>query len=70
MTMSRGDSSKGGNVRDKFWMTIAGWLPHQLVMWAAIRLVAHATTGSYSYQIVPELTAMDALARWERYHRG
>jgi hypothetical protein len=39
-------------------------LPRQVVYWAAIRLMAHATQGKYSTQVVPELTAMDALKRW------
>lgn len=41
-------------------------LPRKLVMWCAIRVIANATTGKYSNQIVPELTAMDAIARWEK----
>ena len=43
---------------------IAWHLPKPLVYWASIRLMAHATTGPYSSQVVPELTAMDALKRW------
>jgi len=27
--------------------------------------MAHATTGEYGSTVVPELTAMDALKRWE-----
>ena len=51
--------------REKFWMWLAWRLPKQLVYWASIRLMAHATVGPYSSQIVPELTAADALKRWE-----
>ena len=50
---------------DKFWHWMAFKLPHGLVKWATIRLIAHATQGRYSNQVVPELTAMDALKRWE-----
>ena len=50
----------------KIWMWLAYRLPRELVMWAAIRLMAHATTGKYDTTIVPELTAMDALNRWEK----
>jgi hypothetical protein len=50
--------------RDKLIRAIVWRLPKRLVMWAAIRVVAHATTGEYSNQIVPELTAIDALKRW------
>jgi len=35
-----------------------------LVKWAAIRLMAHATTRQYSNTEVPKLTAMEALERW------
>lgn len=49
---------------EKFWRWLAWRLPRRLVMWATIRLVGHATTGRYSSQVVPELTAMDALRRW------
>ena len=44
----------------------AAWLlPKQLVYWCAIRVSAHATTGQYSSQNVPELTALDSLKRWD-----
>ncbi len=45
-------------------MRLVWKLPRRLVMWCFIRVVANATTGQYSNQIVPELTAMDALDRW------
>jgi hypothetical protein len=44
---------------------VAWHLPRQVVMWCALRLYAHATQGKYSDTVVPELTAMDALQRWE-----
>ena len=50
---------------EKFLMWIAWRLPKRLVMWCAVRVHAHATTGEYSHQIVPELTALDAAKRWE-----
>ena len=43
---------------------IACFMPRWLVYWCAVRLIAYATTGKYSDTVVPELTAMDALARW------
>lgn len=49
----------------KLWTWLAYRLPRPLVYWAAIRLMAHATTGQYRDQVVPDLTAMDALKRWE-----
>lgn len=46
-----------------FWFT---WkLPKRLVYFCAIRVGAHATTGNYSNTVVPELTLMDAIKRWE-----
>jgi hypothetical protein len=44
---------------------LAWRLPRRLVMWCAIRLIAHATQGRYGDTVVPELTAMDALQRWD-----
>lgn len=49
---------------EKIIMYVAWKLPKRLVMWCAIRVIAHATQGEYSTQIVPDLTAMDALKRW------
>lgn len=53
-------------MREQILMFIAWHLPRNLVKWCAIRLIAHATQGQWSTQVVPELTAMDALNRWER----
>jgi hypothetical protein len=39
-------------------------MPRALVYWCAIRLMTHATFGRYSSQVVPELTAFEALKRW------
>lgn len=44
---------------------IAAMMPRWLVYHCALRLMAHATAGEYETQIVPELTAMDALKRWK-----
>lgn len=51
-------------MKEKIAMFIAWRLPRFLVMWCAIRVVAHATQGEYSSQVVPELSAMDAIQRW------
>lgn len=51
-------------MKDKLCMKVAWLLPRRLVMWAAIRLIAHATTGQYETTEVPSLSAMDALQRW------
>jgi len=41
-------------------------LPRWLVYWCSVRLMSEATTGQWGHQVVPELTALDALKRWER----
>jgi len=50
----------------QLWLMKLVWrLPVAVVYWCAIRVMANATTGEYSNQIVPDLTAMEALERWE-----
>lgn len=51
--------------KERAFLKFVWALPKPLVYWCAIRLMAHAATGQYSDQVVPELTAMDALKRWE-----
>ena len=46
-----------------YWF--ASIIPRWLVCHCAIRLIAYATSGKYSSQVVPELTAMEALKRWD-----
>ena len=43
---------------------IAWRLPGQVVYWAAIRVIAHATMGRYAQQVAPDLLATEALERW------
>jgi hypothetical protein len=50
---------------DRAQMAIAWRLPRWLVRWAAVRVIAHATTGRYDKTVVPELPAMEALSRWD-----
>lgn len=51
-------------MKEKIAVKIAWVLPKSIVYWCSIRLMAHATQNEYSNQIVPELSAMDALQRW------
>ena len=44
---------------------IAFKLPKGLVYWASLRLLAHATSGKYSNEGVPSVSAIDAIDRWE-----
>ena len=53
-------------MKEKIWVAIAWRLPRALVYWCAIRLIAHATQGFYASTNATELTAMDALKRWEK----
>jgi hypothetical protein len=46
-------------------MQLAWMLPRRLVYWCTIRLGVHATQGSWSNQIVPDLNFIDALKRWD-----
>lgn len=50
---------------ERFWFWLAWKLPRKLVYFCTVRAVASATTGKWSNQVVPELTAMDAIQRWE-----
>jgi len=50
---------------DKICMWVAWNMPKKLAYWASIRVMSYATVGKYSSQIVPDLTATDALKRWE-----
>ena len=55
---------RGDVMKTKLCLWVTWLLPRTLVYWCAIRLGAHATTGQYGSQVVPELTFMDALKRW------
>ena len=52
-------------MKDKFYSWLSYRLPKKLVYFCVIRLMTFATTGKYSNTIVPELSGMDALERWE-----
>lgn len=51
---------------EKTYKNLAFILPKRLVYWCSIRLIASVTQSQYSNQPVSELTAMDALKRWEK----
>jgi hypothetical protein len=50
---------------ERLTIFLAWRLPRRLVYWCAIRVLANATQGEWSGQIVPDLLAMDALKRWD-----
>jgi hypothetical protein len=47
-----------------YW--VAARMPKWLVYHCAIRLMVHACSAKYPTQIVPELTAVEALDRWKK----
>jgi len=53
-------------MKEKIIQWIVWHLPKNLIYWCAIRLISYGTVGEYSNQVVPDLTAMDALQRWEK----
>lgn len=53
-------------LREKVALKIVAKLPSWIIYRSTIRLICHATTGEYENQVVPDLTAMDALQRWEK----
>jgi len=51
---------------ERFYWFLAFRLPVRLVGLCVVRVVAAASTGPYSRTIVPDLTATEALKRWDR----
>lgn len=49
---------------DNFYRWLAYRLPRRVVHWAAIRLMAEATSGKYGHTIVPSLPITEAIKRW------
>ena len=52
-------------MKEKLLMWLAWRMPRSLVAWCAYRVGAHATQGRWSSQVVPDLTFMDAMKRWD-----
>jgi hypothetical protein len=55
-------------LKERATMWLVWRLPRAIVMWCAIRVAAHATTGRWSHQVVPDLRMMDAIKRWDESH--
>jgi hypothetical protein len=51
--------------KDALIRKVVWHLPRRVVMWSYIRVAAHATTGKFGDTVVPELSMMDALKRWD-----
>ena len=41
-------------------------LPRWLVRWAVVRATLHATSGQRSNEVVPEVTAIEVMQRWDK----
>lgn len=50
---------------ERLLLAIVWRLPRRLVMWCYIRVGVHATTGQYGNTVVPDLTMVEALERWD-----
>lgn len=53
---------------EKFWIALAWAMPHDLVKWCALRMMAHATTGQWGHEVTPALLMTTALQRWSVPH--
>lgn len=54
------------NIRERIIIAIAWALPHELVKWAYLRVMAHATTGKWGMEHPASVTFDKALTRWEQ----
>ena len=51
-------------MKERFYIWLAWKLPKKLTYWAAMRVLANATSGEYSNQGVASVSAIDAITRW------
>lgn len=49
-----------------FYHWLARRLPRKIVYFCGMNIMCHATSGKYENTVVPELTGMDALRRFEK----
>lgn len=55
-----------GHRQVNFWLWVASKLPKKLVYFCTLYLIASVTTGKYSNTVVPVLTAMAAIQRYDK----
>jgi hypothetical protein len=55
-------------MKEKLAIWIAWRLPHDVVKWAMIRVVAHATTGQFGTDHVDNLGYHEFHDRWDTPH--
>jgi len=53
----------------KLYCLLIKIMPKKLQYLTAMSVIAYATSGKYSSTIVPELSAMDTVRRFERDHK-
>ena len=53
------------NILECFYQKVASMLPRAIIYWAMINVGVEVTTGKYENTVVPELTFMDALKRFD-----
>jgi hypothetical protein len=51
-------------------MAVAWHLPHWLVGWCGVRMIAHGTTGAFGHTLGPEVTALEINRRWDDSRGG
>lgn len=54
------------SVSEKVCIWLAWRMPRQLVLWAAVRLMSHATCTKFSNRTPDNVSIMDALDAWEK----
>ena len=47
-----------------FWYWLSDKLPKKLVYFSFLQVMAHSTTGQYGNTVVPELSGLDAIERY------
>ena len=55
---------------DALLRAIVWRLPRRVVMWCAVRVLAHATSGRFGDTVVGGLPAIEALRRWDLPNDG
>jgi len=51
-------------MKEKITIWLVWCLPKYLVMWCYYRVAAHASSGKWGNDGVPDITMMDAIERW------
>lgn len=55
---------------ENFYRWLVRKLPKKLIYFATIQLMVEVTTGKYSETVVPELTLMDGIERFEKLNKN